>query len=82
MLEEPYQLVRVNTRIKLFDTGLAETMAEFGLGVIAEIFFQLLPEAPVIADFLTGGANRNQAAKDFHFFECALQLVVAPLRCV
>lgn len=53
MLEEPYQLVWINTRIKLFNTGLTEAMAEFGFGVVAEIFFQLLPEAPVVADLLT-----------------------------
>jgi hypothetical protein len=43
-------LLRGNARIKFFNTGLAETMAEFGLGMFSQIVFQLLPEPAVVTN--------------------------------
>jgi hypothetical protein len=55
----------VNSRIKLFDTWLTDTVAEFGLGMFADIFLQLLPESSVIANLFTGCTDRDKSSKDF-----------------
>ncbi len=38
-LAESYQLVGVNTRIKLFDTDLADVVAELGVRMFAQALF-------------------------------------------
>jgi hypothetical protein len=40
-------------------------VAEFGLGVFADIFLQLLPESAVIADLFAGCADGNKSSEDF-----------------
>ncbi len=52
-------------------------MAEFGLGMFADIFLQLLPESTVIADLFTGCADRDEASKDFDISQRFLQLIIA-----
>jgi hypothetical protein len=42
----------INARIKLFEAGLAESVAKFCFGMLADVFFELLPESAIITDFL------------------------------
>lgn len=56
---------------------MAESVAKLGFGMLADIFFELLPEPAVIADFLAGGADRDQPAKHFDFPEGALEFLIA-----
>jgi hypothetical protein len=42
----------INARIKLFETGLTESMAELCFGMLADILLELLPETTVVTNFL------------------------------
>ena len=57
--------------------GLTDTVAEFGLGMFADIFLQLLPESTVISDLFTGCADRDEASEDFDIPQRFLQLIIA-----
>ena len=52
-------------------------MAEFGLGMFADIFLQLLPEPAVIADLFTGCADGDESSEDFDIPQRFLQLIIA-----
>jgi len=52
-------------------------MAEFGLGMLAQVFLQLLPEAAVISNLFARCANWDQAAEHLHFLEGLLQFFIA-----
>ena len=52
-------------------------MAEFSLGVFADIFLQLLPESAVIADLFAGCADGDESSEDFDIPQRVLQLIVA-----
>ncbi len=66
----------MNTRIKLFNTGFANAVGELGFGMFAEVFFEALPESPVVPDILAGGANGDQTTEDPDFLQCLLKLLV------
>jgi hypothetical protein len=46
----------VKVRIKLLRTNRANTVTELGFGMIANVFFDLIPVTVVIAYVLAGGA--------------------------
>jgi hypothetical protein len=52
-------------------------MTEFGVGMFADIFFQLLPKSFVIADFFTGRADGDKAPQHLYIPKSVLQLFVA-----
>ena len=64
----------------LLDARGAEAVTEFGLGVLLDIFFQLLPEALVVANFFAGRTDGHEPLQHFHFPQGPLQLVIAAAR--
>ena len=48
--------------IKFFSAFRANAVAELGVGMAADIFFDLIPIAFIVANFFTGGTNVQQAA--------------------
>ena len=50
-----------------------DPMSEIRMRVIADIEFEHLPLAFLIADLLAGCTNRQQTAKSLHFRQCFLQ---------
>ena len=68
----------------MFQAVRAEAVAEGDFGVTHDVLLNLVPIAPVVADFFAAGADGQQSAQDFHlghgFIHADLQLALMRLK--
>ena len=51
-------------------------MAELGVGAVAHVYFNLVPESLVVTHLLAAAADGNQSAEGFNLAHCLLELVL------